>query len=243
LLNPDFEINRLRFELQGTDLSPHEIGDIISAASNEVNDAIMNAIGDAASEAVSHAELLGAEDFINDMDIVQDGYIYIIGTRSGKTDYTRQKVENLPNLLKNAKIAKDGSKYKVIPIKQKISKPKIGTSSFDVMRDQAQMQAEARATLLEDMRTDRSARADAMADQFRARIASSIRSKKNTPDQQGPTVAFRTASDKQDAHGSWVIPEKDMDMTQFLIDLNEKIRDTIATAVMSIVDQYKQEYV
>ena len=242
MINPDFELERLRWNLQNRDLTQYEIDTVCRQASEDVNAIILDIISNAASEAVSHAESIEAWDFISDMDVGQDGWVYVVKTKSGLTDYSIDAVHNLPNLLKNAKTAADGSKYKVIPMKEKSNKRVIGTSSADVMAAQTDAANAARQSL-RDRQGDRSARANVMAENFRQQIAQRMQARKEDDKRtEGPTTGFRTATSKQDAASQWVIPEKNRDMTQYLLDLNDRIKSTVEDSVMQIINSYQQEY-
>ena len=175
--NPDLELQRLRWSLQNRGISAQELDDICQRASEEVNLQILDIVSNAAGEAVSYAESIEAWDFLSDMDISEESGNYVIKTKSGLTDYTIDAINNLPNLLKNAKTAADGSRYKVIPIKTKSDKPAIGTSSDEVMRNQSAAAAIARQAL-RDKQADRSDRANVMVESFRQQIASQMVSKK-----------------------------------------------------------------
>lgn len=240
MLNPDFELDRLRWNLQGKGWLPDEVDRIVDLASEEINNIILDVISNASATAISHAEIIGAQEFIFDIDIVQEGFLYFVKTKSGKTDYSIQRVENLPNLLKNGKPTKDGGKYKVIPIRDK--KPKIGLSSFETMQDQQRISDAARTSLIENNRDNRSARANQMADQFRQGLARTVSARQKQHAEAVGPVSFRTASSKQDSKSQWVIPEIDRDMTQYLLDLNDRIKETVETSVMTIIGSYEQEY-
>lgn len=235
-MNPDLEIERLRWTLSDRGWEPSETDTICDMASNDINNIILDVISNATSTAITHAESIGALSFINDIDIIQEGWIYIISTKSGNMDYSVSGRKNLPNLLKNAKTAKDGSRYKVIPIKDK----KIGTSSFDVAREMQRDVDAARAELMQS-KDGRSARASSMIESFRKNIGkSSINlSEANSI---GITTGFRTASSKQDADSQWVVPDIDRDMTTYIANLNNNIRSTIYDAVSTIIESYEEEY-
>lgn len=240
MINPDFELDRLRWHLQDREWLSQEIDEIVYAASDEINNVILDVISNASATAITHAEEIGAEDFISDINIVQEGSIYLIGTRSGRTDYSVAKVENLPNLLKNGKLAADGSIYRVIPIKEKTNK--IPTSSFQVMKSRQEQIQKTRETIIQNNKASRSDRANIMADQFRQNLSKTLVPRKSNTSEVGGTTSFRTASSKQNPETSWVIPEKDRDMTQYLIDLNDRIKETIEESVLTIINFYMQEY-
>ena len=240
MLNPDLELDRLRWNLQDKGWLPDEVDKIVDLASEEINNIILDVISNASATAISHAEIIGAQEFLHDIDVVQEGFLYFIGTKSGKTNYSIERVENLPNLLKNGKPTKDGGKYKVIPLRER--NLKVGLSSFETMQEQQRMSSAARAAMIESNRDNRSARANQMADHFKQSLARTVNARQRQKAQEtGPTI-FRTASSKQDQKSQWVIPEIDRDMTQYILDLNDRIKDTVESAVMTIIKSYEQEY-
>lgn len=239
MINPDFELNRLRWSLHNKQWLPEEVDQIIDTATQEIDNIILDVISNASADAISYAETIGAEEFIADIDIVQEGSLYFVRTRSGKTDYSIPRIENLPNLLRNGKMSKDGSIYKVIPMRDKVAKNL--TSSFQMqLQQQSQIDA-ARDTIVEANKNNRSIRANTMADQFRQNLAKTIGSRKKD-DVRGPVSSFRTVSSKQDPKSDWVIPEKERDMTQYLLELNDRIKDSVEGAVITIINFYQQEY-
>lgn len=238
MINPDTELDKLRWNLRNSGLDYQDVDVICDAAANDINEIILDVISNATAEAISYAEDIGAEKFLEDIDVILEGSIYIVGTKSGSADYSTPKVENLPNLLRNAEVAKDGSRYKVIPIKDK--GPKVRTTMFDTVREQQEQIKETRKSLLESS-GERSARASAMAESFKQSLNRTVNYSR-TEATVGGTTSFRTASSKQNSSTSWVIPEKDRDMTQFLMSLNDNIRDTIESSISTIISSYEQEY-
>lgn len=234
MLDAELELSRLKWRLQDRGYTHMQSDMICDAAREEIATSTIETITAATADAVTYAESIGAEEFISDIDVVPEGSSFSIRTRSGKTDYSTERVENLNNLLKNAKTSSDGSRYKVIPIK---NKPKMGTSSFNNMIDQNKAAAAAREALKEKRGATVSQRATAVAEQFRASISSAM-----TLNKQSGDVTFRTASSKQNSESDWVIPEKDRDMTQYLIQLNEQIRDSIQEMIHIVISRYDQEY-
>jgi hypothetical protein len=240
VINPDFELDRLRWNLSNKNWEPQEIDSIVDMAAEEINNTILDVVSNASATAISHAETIGAQDFIFDVDIVQEGAMYFIRTRSGKTDFSIPRTENLPNLLKNGKPMKDGGKYKIIPMREK--KPKVALSSFEVMSEQQRQVDAARGVIIENNRNNRSARANAMADQFRQGLAKNTASRQKQHAEETGPVMFRTATSNQDPTTQWVIPEIDRDMTQYLVDLNDRIKEVVTESVLTIIQFYETEY-
>lgn len=234
MLDVDIELARLRWKLHDKGYDYSYIDAICRSANEEISNSILDIVSNASAEAVSYAENIGATDFFADIDVVQLGTSsFAIKTRSGRTDYSIDRVENLNNLLKNAKTAPDGSKYKVIPVKDK---PKMGTSSFENMREQSRVAKVARENLANNTKARISEKANAIADQMRANAQGMM--KKDT----GGAVHMYTASSKQNAGSQWVIPEIDRDMTQYLNELNDNINTAIDYAIYDTVNRYDQEF-
>jgi hypothetical protein len=240
MLNPDFELDRLRWSLQNKGWESDEIDQVVDLASEEINNVILDVISNASATAIDHAEIIGAQEFLQDIDIQQEGFMYFIKTKSGKTDYSIQRTENLPNLLKNGKPTKDGGKYKIIPMRE--HKPVIGRSSFETVMNQQRIIDASRAALLDSNKDSRSARANQMADQFRQGLARTVGARQKEHAKEVGPPSFRTASSNQDPRSQWVIPEIDRDMTQYLLDLNDRIKDTVESSITTIITFYQQEY-
>jgi hypothetical protein len=237
LINPNNELDRLRWDLNSKNYDSAYIDMILESAAQAINESIVDIVTTATAEAVIFAEDIGAEDFISDVDVFEDGYIYKIGTRSGQTDFSIDRVENLPNLLKNAETAKDGTRYKVIPITDKNEKPKIGASMFESMKAQQRIQVAKKDAMLAEGR-DRTIRAKSVADSVRQSLNRSMPARAK----EGRATSFRTATSKQDPSTQWVIPEIDRDMTQYLYDLNHRIDMDIQQAITMILSSYQREY-
>lgn len=243
MINPDFELDKLRWSLQNKDYLPQEIDDICDLAAYDVNEIILDAVAGAVAQAVTFAENLKIEDFIREMMVADTGISYYITSRSGRTDYSIPEQEMLPHLLKNAKISSDGTRYKVIPVQDK-APSNIGTSSDAAMYNRQILVENARNSA-KNLRNDgKSVRANSMAENLRSALAQNMNQQRASNKEArvvGP-VKFRTATSKQDPHTQWVLPAKEKDMTQFLGELNYNLQNTIDTSVIAIIDSYKREY-
>lgn len=231
MLDPDFEVRKLHGRLRDRGYVYADADSICRDVSSNIQDAIIDIVSNATGEAVSYAESIGATDFLADIDVMQAGHSFTIRTKSGKTDYSIERVENLPNLLRNGKTAKDGSKYKVVPIKEK---PKMGISSFDNMLEQQKTISAAR----ENISANNAAKLSERASMIANRVRQDMIAKK----QESQVTSFKTASSKQDAGSQWVIPEINRDMTQFLQQLNDNIAKSINDQIFFIIDKYDREY-
>lgn len=249
MLNPDAELNRLRWSLSNKDWLPNEVDEIVDQASTDVNNAILDVVSNAVAEATDYAIEIGADDFVEDIDVVDVGGGFQIVTKSGKTDYTKPARQMLPDLLKNAKVAEDGSRYKVIPVGARNKSVTPQKDIFSAMRATMEAQREARANLLQNNLDQRSARAQAMAKEFRNIVDQRLQMLHQRRSQRTDTgthntgkVDFATASSKQDPTTQWVIPEEKMDMTGYIMDMNKRIEESIYESVSFIIQSYEQEF-
>jgi len=235
------DIERLRFALSRNQVPNIEIQYICDNATGEINEALLSIVSGAVGEALDYAVNIGADGFIDDVQILPDSNgLYQISTHSGIMDYSKDKEEMLPHLLKNAKTAQDGSRYKVIPIPQKDTK--VEHSMFSVLQSRQDAQDDARAALRDRVNNKRAGITDVLQANL-AKQASAANTVRSTSHVKSGTVEFRTASDKQDASKAWVIPEKEADMSEYVQDLNRRILDQARDVIKSVVDSYYSSYV
>lgn len=242
MLIADAEINRLRFYLSDKQWLSHEIDSICNLAWNDINEVILDIVSNAVADATEHAESIGADEFIEEIDVVETGNSYEIRTLSGRTDYSTERQKMLPHLIKNGKTAQDGSKYKIIPVKGE-EQPRMPADTFSAMRARASAVEQVRESLQKYNEELRSAKAGKMAGKFRDIMREKIQKRSTISTQtESSEVKFRTASSKQDVNSDWVIPEKDIDMTEYLYDLNTRIEQSISSSVQLIIESYEREY-
>ena len=246
MINPDAEVDRLRHMLiqGGYDIS--DAYTICDAVSDDINELMLDIAANAMTEATEYAGQIGAEEFIDDMDVVPYGGIFMITTRSRKTNYSESERKMLPSLLSNAKRATDGSMYKVIPITDK-KRSNIPNNMFELLRDQRRQQVATRNTMVQELKIGRSKGVGSMQERLRAMITNSRNSRKMFYTMSRPSVVtgdtvFRTASSKQYADTSWVRPARKLDMTGYLMDLNNKIDRVLFDSVRFLVRSYQEEY-
>lgn len=240
---PDSELYRLRHTLYGSGWEMNEIEDIIDQASRDVNEIVLDVVENAVAEAVDYAQDLGAEEFMSEIDVRERGGYFQIETISGNTNFSTPAREMLPDLIKDAPTSSNGNKNKVIPVGAGSSK--IRGDMFSVMQDRQKKIQEARASLIESNLDRRSARATQMAHDFRSVLHRNLVAKqaeRKVSKGNSANIEFRTASSTQDPSVSWVYPAKDMDMTGFLMDLNDRIRSTLGAAITQLIDSYIEEY-
>ena len=241
MINPKFEIERLRNTLKWKGLDDREATEVSNLAAADMAEAISELTLNAMAEAISLGEQLGIQDFADQIRAVNTGNTVAILTDSGQTNFSWPAIEMLPHLLKNAKIAKDGSRYKVIPIKPKVS---VGMSSADAAIDVQRAQGIARDALKnkgaingnDPLQTPNLFSGIAQAKEF---IANKKKIKEQHSERSGNPV-YRTASDKQDPATKWVIPAKDRDLTMLLTDINRQLELNIQSTVKDIVKQYEE---
>lgn len=240
MINPKFEVERLKRTLIWKGLDDREADYLSNLASDDMTTAISELTLEAMAEAIQIGEQLGIENFSEMLQVVNTGDSVSIGTDSGKTDFSWPAINMLPHLLKNAKTAKDGSRYKVIPMK-----PKRRTlSSGDVAVDMAAAQQVARDALKNKKGTSNGDPLQAsnlfsglaQAKDFMA----NKRKLREERTESGETTEFRTASSKHNPATQWVVPPKDRDMTVFLADINRNLESKIQQIVMDIVKQYEE---
>lgn len=241
MINPKFEVERLKRTLVWKGLDDREAEHLGNLAADDMANAISELALGAMAEAIQIGEQLGIENFSEMLQVVNTGNSVAIGTDSGKTDFSWPSINMLPHLLKNAKTAKDGSRYKVIPMK-----PKRRTlSSGDVAVDMAQAQTVARDALKNNKRgasdgdpLQSSALFSGLA-QAKEFMANKRKLREDST-ASGETTEFRVASSKQNPATQWVVPPKDRDMTVYLADINRNLDSRIQATVNEIVKQYEE---
>jgi len=244
MINPDAEIAKLRYYLDDRGWLPQEIEEVLDLASRDINETILDVISNAVAETTDYALDMGAEEFVEDITVVEIGTGFMITTQSGQTNYSTPERQMLHDLTKNGKVSEDGHRYKVIPVggKRSLTRP---TNIFGQMQEQQREQQDARASLLESNMDKRTAKAQHMAGHFRSIISSRLEAMQANKSKQSNSYGepeFRTASTKQDPAESWVVPAKDMDMTGYLMDMNSRIEATISGAISFIIESYEKEF-
>jgi len=234
------EVERLRLALSRENTNFTEVQHICDAATGEINEALLSIVSNAVTQALDHALSIGADAFVDDIQILPnaDG-LHQISTHSGVMDYSRDSKEMLPALLKNAKVSKDGHRYKVIPIQKKDAR--VEHSMFSMMQSQQDSMDDARVALREQAGNRKLSITAALRDDL-SKQAMAARTIASTPRTKSGEVEFRTASDRQDSSSAWVIPNKEMDMTEFVQELNQSISDSAHNTIASIVDSYYSSY-
>jgi hypothetical protein len=235
------DIEYLRSALVRNQIPNIEIQYICDDVTGEINEALLSIVSNAVGEALDYAVSIGADGFVDDIQILPDSNgLYQISTHSGIMDYSKDKKEMLQHLLKNAKTAQDGSRYKVIPISQKHTK--VEHSMFSVLQSRQDSIDDARATLKDRANNRRAGITDVLQANLAKQVSAAHGAHSDSRVKSG-TTEFRTASDKQDASTAWVIPEKEADMSEYVQDLNQLILTQAQEAIDSIIDSYYSLYV
>lgn len=253
MLDPNMEIRQLRTKLLMRRVPENVIDEVTVLATNEISVAIRDILGAAVEEAISEGEAINAPDFVEQLRAINVGSYFQVTTDSGQTDFSEPPFPMLPSLLKNAKVAKDGSRYKVIPIKDKTVKSRSPSqrvsskTAMNAMRalDEARRQtAQGKQARLHGERTG----SMGMFEQA-AKMSGFFNNMKPTAGQkevpqkdEGPTTNFRVASSKQDPTQKWVNPGKKKDMTETLRRINMDMQSRISSAVRAIISKYESMY-
>lgn len=229
------ELQNLRVRLRAAGYDAEDADGICDQASREISSGITDAIADALNRARQIGESMGAYDFIAELKVVSHGSTFIITTDSGRGDFSTPPLPMLPHLLKNAKTAKDGSRYKRIPIAASKGS-KIPTSTVQASEQLQTQQAVAKQQILDEVHQLHDSPDPLMAAQFFAQRTATVRpvgkSEKYPKRTPGGAVEFATASSKQNASTQWVIPAKDMDLTAVLADINSDLSRTIDNIIL-----------
>lgn len=240
MINPQFEIDRLKQNLMFGGYDQREVEVITDNAHKDINMAIANAVSEAMGEAARISSELGVGELSGQLRAVRMGSTYQIVTDSGQTDFSTPAYPMLPKLLKNAKRAKDGSLYKVIPLKEKAKL----TNIFDVQRNIDENRKAMVEAVQSEVQQGVSVVKHAGAFSGLAAAQAYINRRNEIKSKQADQgeVKFRTASSKQDPTKLWVQPPKDKNLSTILVDLNRKLEDDIQSAVTEIVATYESQF-
>lgn len=246
MLDANAELARLRQRLRFKGLSDAVVDSICDEAAAEISATTADLLADAMNEAVNAGGDAMSVDFIDELRAKKFGSSYEIGTDSGQTDFSTAPFPMLPRLLKNAKVAKDGSLYKVIPLKQKNTGEKATHVARTTESAMQNINSARQAAKQESIKEDRSyASQNAMKgmDTVSAmQQVSKTRSSKFNDKDTEVTVNFRTASSKQDPNTQWVHPGKKADLTQPLQEINANLQDAIDKAIDDIIRRLEELY-
>ena len=242
MIDANNEIDRLRQSLRFKNLPETIIDSICDDAAIEISNITTDLLANAMSEAVEAGQSV---DFVEDIRSIRNGSMFSVVTQSSKTDYSEAPFPMLPKLLNNAKIAKDGSLYKIIPIKQKTSAP----GRTQIFSEKALIDIEnARKTAKSDKTNQNrgSSSPDAMKGMDTMSAMQVIsKSRQKTEKASNASVQhteFRTVSSKQDANTQWIHPGKKEDMAPILRSINANLHDAIDNTIMEVIRRYEGDY-
>jgi hypothetical protein len=227
MINKQIQLFRLRQVLRDYGVESQEIESIVREANDLISESVDSVVQAAIEDAVSYADEQGALRFAEDIIVDDIGDYKRISSRTGSFIYENPQIHNLPNLLKNAEVSKDGTLYKKIPV----GKP-AARSSFDVTRAQSNVQAEARKSLVGK---NMAKRVSQLNESMTARVQERLKAR-NIKTSQQPEI--RTATSKQDASTQWVIPEKTIDLTDYIENINQNIQQSTDDIIVSVIDSY-----
>jgi hypothetical protein len=255
MINPDFELQRLRQTLSIKGLDEGDVDHIVGLAREDIDTAVQDLVSNAVQSAAQAGMHMGAEEFVEQLEIRPAGGKFEITTSSGKTDFSLPPLPMLPHLLKNAKTAKDGSRYKIIPVGGKSSghENRRGAANYSSLVDieiemsqQGQVERDQRKRQLDEAReltfTGQSTNMFSglqKAQQFLKSKRLERKMEDSDTAQDSEPVQFRVASSKQNPAQDWVLPAVDRDMSKMLSDINQQLERDIHSVILDVVRRYE----
>ena len=118
MLDVEHEIQMFKQDLMMSGLEDDYISVLVVDLRRELREGIESIVDYGRQQAEEIGAQFDSEQFLKELNVSKFGDMYVIDTISGRTDFSVPPFQMLPHLLKNGKIAKDGSIYKVIPVKQ-----------------------------------------------------------------------------------------------------------------------------
>ena len=233
-----FAINNLRSRLLNAGYHPYEAEDICREASIDLNRGMIDIAASYMQEAEQYGQQMGADEFVDDLYVMTNGDTLTIATKSGKVNYSRPEEQVLPKLLRGGKRAKDGSTYRRIPMQDKSSKSR---DMFQAMQVRQEDVERIKKKVNESIGVSTtSAPVGQTIRQFmseyqavKGQNASKVEANKvSSPD------FFKTASSKQDPAESWVRPAKELNMANFLAELNYRLDVEIHSYIDNMIKEF-----
>jgi hypothetical protein len=239
--NIDLTIFNIKNHLYSQDLEEEEIDYFAEEAAKVISENVLEVVSDAVNEAINYAIDLEAYDFVTELDIKETQSSYTIGTVSGQTDFSTEDRKMLPSLLKNAKISKDGKRYKRIPIGA-------SSSSKMVPKMSNRVRADSRMNLIQANKfaASNNAGSDSLPSSAIRQYISGIeqmnalkaQEKEMVPAKNQAPKVIVTAHEGQDPNKDWVVPGLYKDMTYFLEELNMNIETQINSIIKEVENIY-----
>lgn len=239
MLDPQIEISKLKNTLAYAEVPRWKIDKIADQANKDIGDQVINIVANALQETVSHGANIGAEEFVKQLTVTQSGPSFKIMTTSGKMDFTEPPFPMLPKLLRNAKVAKDGSLYKVIPVGKSGNKQTLDI--FDAMSKINEASRAAKEENADKNVKSQDVRSKVVTFSGMASIEN-IGKKTIHAESSSGKPEFRTASSKQNPNEKWVKPEKKLDMTGYLMDINTRVEKQVDEVIISVIRAYEEQY-
>lgn len=233
MIDPMFELERLKGTLRMRGFSNEEVDAISRRASNEISEAVTEAIAWALERATEAGVAAEADKFISELRAVYTGNTFAVMTDSGVTDFSEPPFPMMARLLKNPKVAKDGSLYKVIPMGGKSTPTDLVSAQRSIANARNNVSDNQVNPFNAGMQFSGNFSAQKMAERNEQMRAN----KMQRGNKDG--VKFRTVTSKQDPSKNWVIPGKDKDMTIILLEINNDLKEVIESSVMGIIQSYE----
>lgn len=127
-----FQLQTLKDHLKSRGLSDFEVDAVVQQAMQDIDSQISHKQDEAMDRLIDTGIQKGSVDFINDLRPSDQDFV--LETESGRTDFSLPPYPNLRNILKNPKIAKDGTQYKVIPVGAPSAPRNMAKNIYDVAR-------------------------------------------------------------------------------------------------------------
>ena len=238
MLDAGHELENLRNRLMSKGFSDSEARDICEEASNSIRDVIIDIVSEAMQDTIIDSEDVKSHKFVQEVMAIRDGALFKITTSSGRSDFSEPPFPMLPKILSNAKVSKDGSRYKRVPLRNKTSDsslPKTIENAINQINQQREQLKSEKKARLEKKRGSISDPLDSIG-QIKTFIDPQSEYRFNNSESNA--TQFRTASDKQDPNSKWVRPAKKADMTEILDKANINLQDKIDNAISQVISRY-----
>ena len=249
MLDANTELNSLRQKLYMKNLDNSVVNEIVNEASKDISMATSDILADAMNEAINAGGNAMSAEFIDELRIIRSGPSFDIITDSGSTDFSEPPFPMLPKLLQGAKVADDGSLYKVIPIKNKSGKTqkRIAVTTEAALQDINEARYKAKEEKDLEKESNRSLSPDAMkGGDVMSGILSLSNSRRKAPTKRErstePVIDFKTASSKQDPNTQWVHPGRSVNMGDQLREINMSMQDNIDNVIKDVIRRYEDMY-
>jgi len=245
MIDARFEIDKLKQVLRQKNMPETIIQEICNDVARDISSATADLLADAMISAVNAGGDVSSSEFVSEVLSVRSGHSFNVETSSGKQNFSEPPFPMLPKLLKNAKISKDGNAYRVIPISNKSGPSSAVTTEAAIRNINEARQTAKDERDAKNKEKSSSLTADPMAGmEVLATIQGVGRpspQRRQSKIKEG-SITFRTASSKQDASVSWVMPAKNADLTEKLRDINNNLQDSIDRVILDVVNRYSGMY-